>query len=109
MVLLRRKLDRPVAIEERDASGQHRLSFATIDPRGKAWEFAALVTSTDAEILSSDNSTATAATPISTRHGDLSNQGRYGCWLRRQEAASDARAAGLPGSSSAWRSWPRRR
>ena len=46
------KLDRPVAIEERDASGQHRLSFATIDPRGKAWEFAALVTSTDAEILS---------------------------------------------------------
>ncbi len=33
VVLLRRKLDRPVAIEERDASGQQRLSFATVDPR----------------------------------------------------------------------------
>ena len=108
MVLLRRKLDRPVAIEERDASGQHRLSFATIDPRGKAWEFAALVTSRTPRSSRSDNSTATARRHITT-HGDFENQGRYGCWLRRQEAASDARAAGLPGSSSAWQSWPRRR
>ena len=52
VVLLRRKLDRPVAIEDRDASGQQRLSFATVDPRKKVWEFAALVTSLDAEILS---------------------------------------------------------
>ena len=51
VVLLRRKLDRAVAIE-RDADGQHRLSFATVDPRRKVWEFAALVTSLDAEILS---------------------------------------------------------
>jgi hypothetical protein len=41
VVLLRRKLDRPVAIEDRDDAGQHRLSFATVDP-----------TSVDAEILS---------------------------------------------------------
>jgi hypothetical protein len=52
VVLLRRKLDRPVAIEERDATGQQRLSFATVDPRRKVWEFAALATSLEAEILS---------------------------------------------------------
>jgi hypothetical protein len=52
VVLLRRKLDRPVAIEECDAPGQQRLSFATVDPRKQVWEFAALVTSTNAEILS---------------------------------------------------------
>ena len=52
VVLLRRKLDRPLAIEDSDANGQQRLSFATVDPRKKVWEFAALVTSLDAEILS---------------------------------------------------------
>ncbi|MBV9912884.1 MAG: hypothetical protein JOZ93_09905 [Sinobacteraceae bacterium] len=52
VVLLRRKLDRPVAIEEQDASGQQRLSFATVDPRKRVWEFAALVTSMETEILS---------------------------------------------------------
>jgi len=51
VVLLRRKLDRPLAITEQDDDGQHRLSFATVDPRKKVWEFAALVTSLDAEIL----------------------------------------------------------
>jgi hypothetical protein len=52
VILLRRKLDRPVAIEERDAAGQQRLSFGIVDPRKQVWEFAALVTSADAEILS---------------------------------------------------------
>jgi hypothetical protein len=52
VVLLRRKIDRPLAIEDRDASGQQRLSFATVDPRRTVWEFAALVTSLDTEILS---------------------------------------------------------
>jgi hypothetical protein len=51
VVLLRRKLDRPLAVTERDADGQQRLSFATVDPRKKVWEFAALVTSLDAEVL----------------------------------------------------------
>jgi hypothetical protein len=51
VVLLRRKLDRPLAITEQDDDGQQRLSFATVDPREKVWEFGALVTSMDAEIL----------------------------------------------------------
>jgi hypothetical protein len=51
VVLLRRKLDRPLAITEQDEDGQQRLSFATVDPRKKIWEFGALVTSLDAEIL----------------------------------------------------------
>jgi Transposase DDE domain group 1 len=52
VVLLRRKLDRPVAIKDCDAAGQHRLSFASVEPRRTVWEFAALVTSLDSEILS---------------------------------------------------------
>jgi hypothetical protein len=51
VVLLRRKLERPLAISEHDEDGQQRLSFATVDPRKKVWEFAALVTSLDAEVL----------------------------------------------------------
>jgi hypothetical protein len=51
VVLLRRKLDRPLAISEQDGDGQQRLSFATVDARKKVWEFAALVTSLDAESL----------------------------------------------------------
>ncbi len=51
VVLLRRKLDRPLAITERDDDGQQRLGFATVDPRKRVWEFAALVTSLDAEVL----------------------------------------------------------
>jgi hypothetical protein len=52
VVLLRRKIDRPLVIEDHDAGGQQQLSFATVDPRKQVWEFAALVTSLDAEILS---------------------------------------------------------
>jgi hypothetical protein len=51
VVLLRRKLDRPLAITEQDEGGQQRLSFATVDLRKKVWEYGALVTSLDAEIL----------------------------------------------------------
>jgi hypothetical protein len=51
VILMRRKLDRPLAITEQDEDGQQRLSFATVDPRKKVWEFGALVTSLDAEIL----------------------------------------------------------
>lgn len=46
-----RKLDRPLAITEQDAGGQQRLSFATVDPRKKVWEFGTLATSLNAEIL----------------------------------------------------------
>src|SRR5689334_16770662 len=52
VVLLRRKLDHPMAIEECDAAGQQRLGFASVDPHRKVWEFAALVTSLDSEFLS---------------------------------------------------------
>jgi hypothetical protein len=51
VVLLRRKLDRPLAITEAGENGQQRLSFATADPRKKVWEYAALVTSLEAEIV----------------------------------------------------------
>jgi len=51
VVLLRRKLEGTLAISEPDANGQHLLSFATVDARKQVWEYGALVTSTDAEIL----------------------------------------------------------
>jgi hypothetical protein len=51
VVLLRRKFNRPLAISETGEDGQQRLSFATVDPANKVWEYAALVTSLDAEIL----------------------------------------------------------
>lgn len=51
VVLLRRRLEGALAISERDANGQQRLSFATVDARKQVWEYGALVTSTDAEIL----------------------------------------------------------
>lgn len=51
VVLMRRHLDRPLAISEASEDGQHRLSFATVDPRKRVWEFAALVTSLDTEVL----------------------------------------------------------
>jgi hypothetical protein len=50
-VLPRRKLEGALAISEQDANGQQSLSFATVDARKQVWEFGALVTSTDAEIL----------------------------------------------------------
>lgn len=51
VVLLRRKLEDTIAISEQDANGQRLLSFATIDARKQLWEYGALVTSTNAEIL----------------------------------------------------------
>jgi hypothetical protein len=51
VVLLRRKLEGVLAISEQDANGQQLLSFATVDSRKQVWEYGALVTSTDAEIL----------------------------------------------------------
>jgi Transposase DDE domain group 1 len=51
VVLLRRKVDRPSASIEPAPGGQQRLSFATVDAGKKAWDYAALVTSLDAEIL----------------------------------------------------------
>jgi len=51
VVLLRRKLEGALAISEQDANGQQLLSFATVDKRKQVWEYGALVTSTDAEIL----------------------------------------------------------
>jgi hypothetical protein len=51
VVLMRRKLEQPLAISEAGEDGQQRLSFATVDPRKKVWEYGALVTSLDAEIL----------------------------------------------------------
>ena len=50
VVLLRRKLDPALAISQTDANGQRQLAFATIDARREIWEYAALVTSVDAEI-----------------------------------------------------------
>ena len=51
VVLLRRKFDRPLTVTEQGDDGQQSLSFATVDPRKRVWEFGALVTSLDAEIL----------------------------------------------------------
>ena len=51
VVLLRRKLQGTLAISGKDASGQQRLGFATVDARKQVWEYGALVTSADAEIL----------------------------------------------------------
>jgi hypothetical protein len=51
IVLLRRKLDRPVALIDRRQPEQPLLSFAELGPDREIWEFAALVTSLDNEIL----------------------------------------------------------
>jgi hypothetical protein len=51
VVLLRRRLEAPLVISEQNANGQQLLSFATVDKRKQVWEYGALVTSTDAEIL----------------------------------------------------------
>jgi hypothetical protein len=51
VVLLRRKLESAPAISQQDPDGQHLLSFATVDVRKQAWEYGALVTSLNAEIL----------------------------------------------------------
>ena len=52
IVILRRRLERSLALAERDDAGQLRLSFAEVAAGGEVWEYAVLVTSLDNEILS---------------------------------------------------------
>jgi hypothetical protein len=51
IILLRRKLRGDLAMAETAQSAQKRLSFAEIDSSGEVWEYAALVTSLNDEIL----------------------------------------------------------
>ena len=51
IILLRRKLGRDLAIADRTNAAQLRLSFTEIGPDLDVWEYAALVTSLDDEIL----------------------------------------------------------
>src|SRR5271168_921103 len=51
IVLLRRKLARDLAITDRTNAAQPRLGFAEVGPDQAVWEYAALVTSLDSEIL----------------------------------------------------------
>jgi hypothetical protein len=51
IVLPRRKLSRGLALTERNDHGQQLLSFVEVGPDNELWEYAALVTSLDAEIL----------------------------------------------------------
>jgi len=51
IIMMRRKLRGDLALAETDQSGQKRLSFTEVDSSGEVWEYAALVTSLDAEIL----------------------------------------------------------
>ena len=52
IVILRRRIERSVALAQRADKGQLRLSFAEVDDGGEVWEYAVLVTSLDSEILS---------------------------------------------------------
>jgi hypothetical protein len=51
IILLRRKLGRDLAITDRSPSAQPLLGFTEIGPDLDVWEYAALVTSLDSEIL----------------------------------------------------------
>jgi hypothetical protein len=51
IVLLRRKLARDLAMTDRTNPAQPRLGFAEVGPDKQLWEYAALVTSLDSEIL----------------------------------------------------------
>jgi len=51
IVLLRRKLARDPRLADRNEQGQQLLSFVEVGPDKELWEYAALVTSLDAEIL----------------------------------------------------------
>jgi hypothetical protein len=51
IVLLRRKLNRDLALTDRNDRGQELLSFIEVGPDKEIWEYGALVTSLDAEIL----------------------------------------------------------
>ena len=51
IILLRRKLARDLAITDIANAAQPRLGFAEVEPDKSVWEYAALVTSLDSEIL----------------------------------------------------------
>ena len=51
MILLRRKLAGQIAAVDRTQPQQPRLGFAEVGPDRELWEYAALVTSLDNEIL----------------------------------------------------------
>jgi hypothetical protein len=51
VILLRRRLNQPLGMVDRTQPGQARLSFAEVGPNKEVWEYAALVTSLDSEIL----------------------------------------------------------
>ncbi len=51
VVMLLRRVARSLALAERDAGGQLRLGFVEIDGSREVWEYAVLVTSLTAEIL----------------------------------------------------------
>jgi hypothetical protein len=51
VILLRRQLKRPLAIVDHGDPAQPRLGFAEVGPDRQVWEYAALVTSLDSEIL----------------------------------------------------------
>jgi hypothetical protein len=51
IVLLRRKLNRDLGLTDRNDRGQELLSFIEVGPDKELWEYGALVTSLDAEIL----------------------------------------------------------
>jgi hypothetical protein len=52
IVILRRRVERSLALAERDDAGQLRLSFAEVGDGSEVWEYAVLVTSLGNEILS---------------------------------------------------------
>jgi Transposase DDE domain group 1 len=52
IVILRRRLERSLALAERDDAGQLKLSFAEVEDDKEVWEYTVLVTSLDSEILS---------------------------------------------------------
>ena len=51
VVLLRRKLDRPLAVVDRTHPALPQLSFAEVAGKREVWEYAALVTSLHDEVL----------------------------------------------------------
>jgi hypothetical protein len=51
IILLRRKLARDLAVIDRTNPAQPLLGFAEVGPDKQLWEYAALVTSLDSEIL----------------------------------------------------------
>jgi hypothetical protein len=51
VVLLRRRLERPLVLVDRTQAAQPLLGFAEVGPDREVWEYVALVTSLDSEIL----------------------------------------------------------